>query len=375
MRSLKTSLFVLGISGLAGFAAVVGCSASGDSEVTDPAPTDPGSSGAVLPEAGSSSGSSGSSGGTDGGKKDGGPKVDSGFDAGPPPPTPHTPCPTLNQIKTKSCGKCGVASTVCLAGDGGAGEWTDYSACESETGECEPGATGTEACGNCGTLNKTCSNFCSWTVTACGGEPVDSCTPGAVDLVTAGCSTPDTYRQRSCQAACTWTNFTTACEAAPTFLLVPPTVGSTNSTIVSLKSTQTNGRLSGTCPTGTINSTITPYNYFEVRNPTAKTAVVNIYHSQAPGGAVIDTVIAAYAGATPPADAARATCVKGVNDYGTTALVGDPDFASLDGASAVSIPPGGSVTVYSAAYYTFNATDPGATTGKMKLSVQVVSLN
>ncbi len=298
-------------------------------------------------------------------------------DAGPPPPTPGTPCTTLNEIVKKKCGKCGEHSTVCLAdGDSGAGTWSEYGICSNEVvGGCMPGTTEQEACGNCGTRTKTCGNYCTWSVGQCTGQPADSCSPGGIDLSTAGCTTPDTYRSRSCKTDCTWNAFGTSCDPAPTTITVPPSAGGVNWTIASLASAQTMAKMSGTCPNATVSATITPYTYIQVKNDTAKTAVVTIYNSLAPGGSTFKTVLAAYAGAAPPSgDAARKACLKGVASTGTSALTGDSKFASLDGTKVVTIAPNTTISVYVGAYYAYSATTPGNSTGKVKLVVRTESL-
>lgn len=365
MRSLKSGLIAIALSGLFGTAAVVGCTADGggsgiDMEA-DPTNPDP-DGGSVVPPRDEDFGDAGHA--DAGKKKDSGPKAEAGVDAGPPPPVEGTACTALNKIGKKSCGMCGFAETVCLDDGTGKGTWSPYGECGSEQGSCLPGAT--QPCGNCGT--QTCTSYCAWG--ACLGQPASSCTPGAVDLTTAGCPA-DTYRQRTCQANCAFDSYTLVCEAPPTFLNVPGAVGATVTALMNLKATETVGRLSGTCPTGTVNTSQTPYSYFEIRNPTTKSATVSIFHTQAAGGGVLDTVIAAYAGATPPGtDAARKACLKGVNDFGVTALTGDGNFGSLTGTSALVIAPGASVTVYSAQYYVYDASDPEKAAGKLNINVR-----
>lgn len=106
--------------------------------------------------------------------------------------------------------------------------------------------------------------------------------------------------------------------------------------------------------------------------------MVSIYNTQATGGIVFKTTLAAYAGATPPADgddAARKSCLKGTNSSGTAALTGSTSFASLDGTRAVTIAPGDTVTVYLAAQGNYDASNPTLTTGKVNLVVKTEQLN
>jgi hypothetical protein len=345
---------------------VVGCGADGSGgpidEATDPQPTDPG---ATLPPP-SDPGTPPAA--TDAGaaKKDASPPP---VDAGPPPPDPGTACPTIDEVKTRSCGACGTQSTLCEAdGDSGAGKWSAYGPCTGElAGGCIPGTVTTEACGNCGTLTKTCTKYCAYTSTTCSGEPAGSCAPGNVDLSSASCTTPNTYRQRTCGSTCTYGSFGASCAPPPTTVEVPVTAGQVTGTLVTFSSDQTAALLAGTCPSATTSTTTTTaYTYVTVHNPNALSATVAIYNSQATGGTVFTTELAAYDGTTVPAN--RATCLKGVATYGTSALTGSSSFASLDNTRAVTIPAGGSVIVYDAAR---SAT---TTAGTAQFNVKLVSL-
>ncbi len=379
MSDLRSGFVGLVVAGLFGTLAVVGCSADGAGTVGDESPTEPGPAepGAQLP--GSTSGSdSGSA--SDAGKpaKDAATK-DATVDAGPPPPVAGTACVQVDEVRKKSCGACGTQSTVCLAsGDGGAGSWSDYSACEGELpGGCVPGTVVDEACGNCGTTKKTCTQYCAFTASACAGQPASSCVPGGVELSSAGCAQSDQFRSRTCQSAsCIPNNFSATCAAPPTVIEVGPTPGSVTSTIAVLTQSQTLSRMTGLCPTATLSTTVSPpYVYLQVHNPLARAAVVSIYNSVAPGGVIFKTALAAYDGATGPTDdASRKTCIRGASTYGTTALTGDSRFASLDGARAVTIAAGATVSVYVGAYDAFDPLKPTNSTGNVKLNVQTVSL-
>jgi hypothetical protein len=349
--------------GLFGFVSVTGCSADGSSDdlggdTTSKDPTE----GAQLPATGPHEDGSSSSG--DAGKADSSTKNDAAVDAGPPPPTPGDPCPTADEIRTRKCGACGEQSTICQGG-----KWTDYGACGGElVGGCVPGTVEQEACGNCGTLTKTCSKYCAWQKTTCGGQPTSSCTPGAIDLSPAGCGA-NTYRQRSCPNSCTWNAFSTTCSVPPTSIEVAPTIGGTNSTLATLSASQTMPLLAGFCPTATIGTTSTPFVYLSVHNPNAQDAVVTIFTSQATGGPIVGTVLAAYSGAAnPTTDALRKACVKGVSTYGDTSITGSSSFASLSGADAVTVPANGTVRVYLAG-------ELATSVGTVKLSARTDNLN
>jgi hypothetical protein len=372
MRRTKTGLAAAATASAVVIALVVGCGAEGSSGSPDDTaavdPTDPKVSLPPPSEPGEAQVDAAAP------PKDGGVKS---VDAGPPPPDAGSPCATIDEIKTKKCGACGTQSTVCLAdGDGGAGKWSVYGACTGElAGGCVPGTVVTEACGNCGTVTKTCSSYCAFTSGTCTGQPASSCVPGAVDLSTAGCATADTYRQRTCAASCTYGSFGATCSPAPATIQVPPSPGQITTALVTLTSTKTIGRLGGTCPAATIAATATPYAYVTVHNPNAKAATVAVYNQQAPGGTIFPTLLASYAGATVPATAAaRKACVKGVNDFGDDTLTGDSSFASLSDVDAVTIPAGGSVVVYDGAQDKYDAANPTGSTGKVLLAVQLISL-
>jgi hypothetical protein len=374
MVGLRSGLAVLAAAGVVGLVLVAGCSADGSGSVVDDGtPTEPDPQAQLPPPSGGDSGTP-----QDGGK----PKPDAGkdgsVDAGPPPPVPGTACTVVDEVRKKKCGACGEQGAICLAGSGGAGpKWSEYSPCENDlAGGCIPGTIVDEPCGNCGTRKKTCTQYCAFTTGTCTGQPASSCVPGNVDLSNAGCTVADTYRQRSCQTNCTYTTFSAACSAPPTSLEVGPNVGSVTSTIALLDEGAILPRLSGACPNATPSTTVsTPAVHLQVHNPLAKAATVAIYNSIAPGGAVIKTYMAAYDGAAVPAtDAERKACVKGVGTYGTTALTGNTSFASLDGTRAVTIPAGGTVTVYVGAYYAYDPANPTQSTGKVKLNVQTMSV-
>jgi hypothetical protein len=121
-------------------------------------------------------------------------------------------------------------------------------------------------------------------------------------------------------------------------------------------------------------SAVTAYCYVEVRNPSdTDDVVVSAWTSRAPGGPLVDTILAAYDGAAPPAsDTARLACRVGVEQGCTSG--GDPtacveeggrDWAGLmDGdGRGVTIAAGGSVVLYVAAYDEDEA-------GELRLSVR-----
>ena len=374
MGDLKSGVVTVLVAGALGVLTVVGCSANGSSgAIEDTTPVAPGDNSMLPP---SSSGGPAEDAGQPDAKKDSSAKDSAPPDAGPPPPVPDTPCTTLDEVRKKSCGACGNQSTICLE-VAGTKKWSVYSTCGQElAGGCIPGTVVDEACGNCGTQKKTCSQFCAFTTAACGGQPANSCVPGSVELTNAGCASGETFHQRTCSATCTAPSFGAACSAPPTIVEVGPTVGNVTSTIAVLGEAQTLPRISSTtCPTATFPTTVTsPYVYLQVHNPLATSATVAIYNSLAPGGVAFKTALAAYDGVAAPTDeASRKVCLKAAT-YGTTALTGDSKFASLDGTKAVTIAPGATVSVYVAAYYAYDPAKPADSTGKVKLNVATMSL-
>ena len=134
-------------------------------------------------------------------------------------------------------------------------------------------------------------------------------------------------------------------------------------------------RIIGGCPNATLTPpTMNSYAYVQVHNPLTKTAVVAIYNSLPAGGVAYKTTLVAYdAYIAPTDDTERRACVK-IATYGTTALTGDAKYASLDGARAVTIAPGATVSIYVGAYYAFDPLKPADSTGKVKLNAQTMSL-
>jgi hypothetical protein len=387
-RSLKSGLLGVLAVGLIGNLAVFGCSANGDNGGDLATNTTPGvdASKPVISSGGDDSGPA--TDGVDAAKKPDAAKdaaSDAAKDSGPSTPNPGDPCTTANKIYKRSCGKCGEQEAICQAADdAGTLKVSDYGSCDKELGDCVPGTT--QACGNCGT--QTCSNSCNWN--SCIGEPKDNCSPGTVSYITAGCTTPQTYKSASCSdggagssgvPACTIGNYSTTC-AAPVnanILTISATAAGTVVGNYSLKATQVGSQAptsSFGCPGGTVQAGKYPYEIVEVKNATAKVAKVSAWLSGTPA---IDTALTAYNTNLPPQDdtalaqctAANDTCPPGASECSSPwsgLLVSD--------GNSVTIQPGTSVILRVESYYAIDDTsntDP--TTGPFTLTVRTDSLN
>lgn len=299
---------------------------------------------------------------------------DSGIDAGPPAPEQGDACKTVDQIFSRMCGLCGKQEAICLPKpDGTPGVVSQYSPCVNElvTG-CLPGTTETEACGNCGTRQRTCTQYCAWTAGACMGEPASSCTPTSQDYTTAGCPTPGTVRTRGCSDVCAWSNWTATCGALDYELVVAADPGNSVSAIYPLRALVSDKRLTGTCPNGSFSTTTNhPYVYVEIVNPTEHTLTLSAWNTAAPnGGPIIDTLMTWYAGNTKPTDdASRKACAKGMVDSCPSGLpCGDLKWAGLTSTNAITLPPFGSALIFFGSYYA--AGSSSASEGNVKLVVR-----
>jgi hypothetical protein len=369
MRSFKSGLLTFAVAGFVAMAAVIGCSADGASDtIEDPSPTDPTDEGgsALPPSNPTTSSSSGSTSTKDAGKDAA--KQDAAKDAGPPPPNPGDPCTVADTVYTKTCGKCGKAQAICIASDdAGTLKVSDYGACLGETGVCVPGDVQQAACGNCGTLTKTCNNYCAWSSTACGGQPVNSCAPGTTEYTTAGCAV-NTYRNHTCGTACTWGGYSTTC-AEPVNankLTISGTVNGTASGSYSLKATQTSERepfynCGASATLGT--ATDYPYEIVELKNPsTTKTATIKVAMTGTP---VLEVALAAYPNALPPMDDSSLQNCTDV-DWGFSTA-----WPSLTG---LTIAPGAKILIRVQTYYETSQTTY-AVTGPFGLTITTTALN
>jgi hypothetical protein len=369
MRSFKSGLFTFTIAGIVGMAAVFGCSAEGAGDVIEDQsqtePEDESSSGNTLPPSDPGTSSSGSSSGST--TKDAGKdatKTDAAKDAGPPPPAPGDTCTVVDKVYTKSCGKCGKQEAICLDQGAGVLKVSDYSACAAETGVCVPGETTTEACGNCGTLTKTCNNYCAWTSSACGGQPTNSCSPGAVEYASAGCTVANTYRNRTCAAACTWNTFSTACAEPnnPIKLTLAGTAGGTATGTYTLANTKMGKRQPlYTCgSSASLSSTNDyPYELVELVNTSGKQLTIKVKSATA---STFDVAYAIYPTNLPPTtDAELKSCAVA-------------DYMNYD-TTTTTMPAGAKFLLRISSYYAVSNTFGDATTGSVPVTVTTTAAN
>jgi hypothetical protein len=367
MRSFKSGLFTFTIAALVGMAAVIGCSADGTSDVIgDQQGTEPtegtSSGGNTLPPSNPDDGDDTPT--KDSGvKKDSGTKTDAAKDSGPPPPAPGDACTTVDKVYSKSCGKCGKQEAICLD-QGGSLKVSDYSACSGETGACVPGETTTEACGNCGTLTKTCNNYCAWSSSACGGQPTNSCSPGATEYASAGCTTANTYRNRSCGTACTWGTFSTSCAEPnnPIKLTLSGTAGGTATGTYTLAATKLGKRQPlYSCGSSATLSTSSdyPYEIVELVNGSGKTLTITVKSATA---STLDVAYAIFPTNLPPTTDAelKACSIAEYMNYEST---------------AVTVPVGAKYLLRISSYSATSNTWGDAVTGPVPITVKTVTAN
>ena len=296
------------------------------------------------------------------GATDGGDAGDAG-DGGLPPV--GSPCNTANEIQQQDCGLCGYQKRACLPGDGGL-YWSDWGFCQNQVvNGCDPKLSYPDtACGNCGTKKAVCLNNCNFDVTQTCNEPPNACKPQSTEFV-LGLSCDAGGRERVCDNQCKFGNFG-ACQDGPSIpgLVASPNVNGIVSTTLNMPSSPKLARTdySVTCPMSTISSSLTVYNYASVKNPSNVQSVkVSIWNAQAQNGPVIDTIMTAYAGAVPPADndpTARKNCLvysaDTCTETGLTPTSCSGQWAGLMAAQSrnITIPPGGTIVVYSAAWST-----------------------
>lgn len=109
------------------------------------------------------------------------------------------------ETRAEACGRCGTAERTCTSN----GTWGAVSACADE-GECVPSSTQTEPCEGgsaCSQHSRVCTDACTWAEWSACEDPAE-CTPSVTESQACGnCGT----RERTCSAQCLWGTFG-ACE-------------------------------------------------------------------------------------------------------------------------------------------------------------------
>jgi hypothetical protein len=310
-------------------------------------------------------------------------KKDTGTDAAkdvktrPDTGAPGSPCTPAGAPESQECGKCGTQSRVCLAGAADAGAaWSPWGACTGEaTGAdvCDPYEpdAGSQACGNCGTQVRICQPDCKLAQgIVCQGEPPNACAPGETNFTLAlGCTNPAEGRIATCMPNCQY-GAPGACVAAPpnaNSMAISATATGVVTKKFTMPAASAIARLNtGNCPVSGLSTTMAAHIYVEIKNPTAVAKTVSVWHTVIAGGPT-DTVMAAYAGSVPPKDTdvpARSACVGYSADecdstVATACASFGPAGLMVDDTPthAVSIPAGGSITIYNAAYSASSAGD------------------
>ncbi|MBI2897016.1 MAG: hypothetical protein HYY06_25895 [Deltaproteobacteria bacterium] len=98
--------------------------------------------------------------------------------------------------RTEPCGRCGSVQRTC----GADGIWEEDPGECSEVGECVPGAIGTQSCGECAEQQRECTAECVWGPWSdCGGP--EGCAPGETEQ--QDCDDVG-VRTRTCGEDCSW---------------------------------------------------------------------------------------------------------------------------------------------------------------------------
>ena len=108
------------------------------------------------------------------------------------------------EVETQACGNCGTRDRSCKENC----QWDQWSNCFGE-GECVALSHEEKSCGNCGLQERDCTDECMWTAWSdCDGSGL--CIPGEIETVPCGdCGS----KYRTCTDACLWSDFS-ACEGS-----------------------------------------------------------------------------------------------------------------------------------------------------------------
>ncbi len=283
-------------------------------------------------------------------------------------------------IESHPCGTCGKQQRLCLnVGNGPV--WQAWGSCAGEVPNgCAPGTTEFIACGMCGQKKRECTSMCTWITGICGNEPANACEPGLVEYSDGLSCTTGSGRIRECAkpstattadggvtdgsvadggvTGCTWSPYSSECVAPLTSLVAPSTVGEKVGGVFKTQqqleyiyenysTLEAGAKL---CKQYTTSYKL-PGTYVKVTNPSSKSVTIAVWAAESKVGALAnaDVTLAAFPGATPPADL---TACSAIGDYcAYSGCTGAPTSAiaaivSSSTGGAPVIPPGGAINVY-----------------------------
>jgi hypothetical protein len=309
-------------------------------------------------------------------------------------------CETPLKSDPQHCGACDTAcrnAEVCSNGrcqgscddgltdcDGGCVDLTsDPAHCGGCTTACPVPAGGTATC-----AGARCGIRCNAGYHACGAACGKDTDPATCGTSCTACAAPANATATCDGVACDFTcdpGFNrqgNGCAPGMPTLAVAATIGAKAVGTFLLDANVASTRLlvTSVCPNASFSGHVTNYQYVRIANPTSKAATLSVWTSKAAAGPDIDTILATY-WADPTTSAERLACVVGVNDIcsdtsdPTTCVYGGAGFwaglMSSEG-NAVTVPAGGSVIVYVAAYDSTTSTNPHS--GPYTLSARTEAL-
>jgi len=113
---------------------------------------------------------------------------------------------TLGQQQEEACGNCGTRIRTCTDSC----IWSGWGSCNGQ-GLCSPGQNENRSCGNCGTHSRTCAGNCYWgSWGSCTGQ--GECSAGS--KTTSGCA--NSCQAKTCSGSCEWPDACTECNGCST---------------------------------------------------------------------------------------------------------------------------------------------------------------
>ncbi len=249
-------------------------------------------------------------------------------------PAPGTACSVVGEAFSRSCGACGNQLAYCSPSH----VVTGYGACRDQAeGACTPGATENGACGACGTTTRTCTEQCVFAGGVCQGETPGGCEPGRTEVRTTSCPTGQSivYEcSESCAFAVQSGAICTGTAAFPVITISPAEAGVVDRPVTAAEQVKGQRNLFYSC--AGLSVQIVYGRMFELSNPTAQTATVDVWNTVA--NSQWDFVMLAY-DQPPLAPADLIPACTAVNDICTTAPYSATANVCFAGAQALQIPP------------------------------------